>query len=408
MYSNKKIKVAFFADILTRDHDGAIKTMYQLIDKVPEENFEFMFCTGTPPKEKINHKILQIPSLTLPFNSNYKACLPHFSSNKIVKALEDFDPDVIHIATPSPLGFFGLNFARKKHIPVLSIYHTNFLSYIQYYFNRLPFLIKPVESIVKKIYQSFYNFCNMVYVPTKQMIIELKDSGVSHQPLKLWQRGIDSNLFNPSKKDMHYIQQITGNNKPCILFASRLVWEKNLETLFNIYDETEAQNLDVNFIIAGSGVAEQAARKRMKKAFFLGFLNHEELSKVYASSDVFVFPSISETFGNVVVEAMASGCVPVIARGGGSQSLVMNGVTGFLCNPYDAREYVENIKVILNYPSLRESIQQNAIRFASNFNWNRLANEYFSDLQMLAYKSSPTFEDNVVLTNELFPTNYAL
>ncbi len=123
---------------------------------------------------------------------------------------------------------------------------------------------------------------------------------------------------------------------------------------------------------------------------------------------MFVFPSISETFGNVVVEAMASGCVPVIARGGGSQSLVMNGVTGFLCNPYDAREYVENIKVILNYPSLRESIQQNAIRFASNFNWNRLANEYFSDLQMLAYKSSPTFEDNVVLTNELFPTNYAI
>jgi glycosyltransferase involved in cell wall biosynthesis len=407
MYSYKKIKVAFFADILTRDHDGAIKTMYQIIDKIPEEQFEFMLCTGTPPEEKTNHKILQIPSLTLPFNANYKACIPYFNSNKLVKALEEFKPDVIHISTPSPLGFFGLNYAKKNHIPTLSIYHTHFVSYIQYYFNRLPFLIKPVESIVKNIYQSFYNFCNMVYVPTRQMINELRDCGVSNQPLKLWQRGIDTGLFNPSKKDRNFIQQLTGNDKPCILFASRLVWEKNLETLFNIYDEAEAQNLDVNFIIAGSGVAEQVSRKRMKKAFFLGFLNHEELSKVYASSDVFVFPSISETFGNVVVEAMASGCVPVIARGGGSQSLVMDGVTGFLCGPYNVNEYVENIKKVLHSPALKEIIQQNAIHYASTFNWDRLTNEYFNDLQTLA-DSLPIYKNDVLKPNEIMPTNYAI
>jgi len=405
MVDNKKIRVAFFADILTRDFDGAIKTMYQMIDKIPKERFEFMFCTGTPPNEKMNHQILEIPSVALPFNSNYTASLPYFSKNKLTKALSEFNPDVIHISTPSPLGFFGLNYASKNNIPVLSIYHTNFLSYMKYYFKELPFLIKPVESIVKNVYRNFYNICNMVYVPTLQMEKELKECGISKKPLKLWQRGIDLDLFNPSKRDKSFVNRLTGNTNPCILFASRLVWEKNIDTLFSIYDEAQVRGLKVNFIIAGSGVAEQVARTRMQNAIFLGFLEHEELAKVYASCDVFVFSSISETFGNVVVEAMASGCVPVIARGGGSQSLVRHGETGFLCEPCNAFEYVENIKLILNNNSLREKMQLNGINYTSTMNWDHLADVYFTDLELLAARSS---YNEVLLPDKIYPINYAV
>ena len=407
MHNHRKIRVAFFADILTRDYDGAIKTMYHLIDNIPEEKFEFMFCSGMPPKEKMNHRIVEIPSFVLPFNSNYKASLPYFS-NKLTKELTDFNPDVIHIATPSPLGFFGLYYAKRNHIPTLSIYHTNFLSYMKHYFKSLPFLIKPVETIVKYAYRSFYNFCKTVYVPTLQMIRELKECGVAENNLKLWQRGIAVDIFNPSKKDKNFIRQLTGNDKPNILFASRLVWEKNMETLFNIYDEVQAQQLDVNFIIAGSGVAEQEARKRMKKAFFLGFLDHENLAKVYASSDVFVFPSVSETFGNVVVEAMACGCVPVIARGGGSRNLVRDGETGFLCDPYDAASYVQKIKVLLNNTFVRESMQSNGVKFASTLNWDHLVNEYFTDLETLATHHYSSYTNEAILPNEIYPTNFAV
>ena len=407
MHNHRKIRVAFFADILTRDYDGAIKTMYHLIDNIPEEKFEFMFCSGMPPKEKMNHRIVEIPSFVLPFNSNYKASLPYFS-NKLTKELTDFNPDVIHIATPSPLGFFGLYYAKRNHIPTLSIYHTNFLSYMKHYFKSLPFLIKPVETIVKYAYRSFYNFCKTVYVPTLQMIRELKECGVAENNLKLWQRGIAVDIFNPSKKDKNFIRQLTGNDKPNILFASRLVWEKNMETLFNIYDEVQAQQLDVNFIIAGSGVAEQEARKRMKKAFFLGFLDHENLAKVYASSDVFVFPSVSETFGNVVVEAMACGCVPVIARGGGSRNLVRDGETGFLCDPYDAASYVQKIKVLLNNTFVRESMQSNSVKCASTLNWDHLVNEYFTDLETLATHHYSSYTNEAILPNEIYPTNFAV
>ncbi len=407
MHNHRKIRVAFFADILARDYDGAIKTMYHLIDNIPEEKFEFMFCSGMPPKEKMNHRIVEIPSFVLPFNSNYKASLPYFS-NKLTKELTDFNPDVIHIATPSPLGFFGLYYAKRNHIPTLSIYHTNFLSYMKHYFKSLPFLIKPVETIVKYAYRSFYNFCKTVYVPTLQMIRELKECGVAENNLKLWQRGIAVDIFNPSKKDKNFIRQLTGNDKPNILFASRLVWEKNMETLFNIYDEVQAQQLDVNFIIAGSGVAEQEARKRMKKAFFLGFLDHENLAKVYASSDVFVFPSVSETFGNVVVEAMACGCVPVIARGGGSQALVKNGETGFLCEPCNAAEYVENMKTLLTNLPLKEKMQSRGVEYASTLNWDHLVNEYFTDLETLATHHYSSYTNEAILPNEIYPTNFAV
>lgn len=408
MPPHKKIRVAFFADILVRDFDGAIKTMYQLIDKIPEEKFEFMFLTGMPPKEKINHKIIKMPSIVLPFNPNYKAALPYFNNHKITKQLNDFNPDVIHIATPSPLGFFALKYGKKNQIPILSIYHTNFLSYMKHYFKLLPFLIKPAESVVKRGYRNFYNFCKMVYVPTIEMIEELKECGVNENNLKLWKRGIDINIFNPSKKDENYIRQLTKNDKPNILFASRLVWEKNLETLFNIYDEVHAQQLEVNFIIAGSGVAEQEARKRMKNALFLGYIDHDNLAKVYASCDIFVFPSVTETFGNVVAEAMACGCVPVIARGGGSKELIINGKTGFLCEPYNASEYVDNIKTLLSNTALKEKMRSHGIEYASTLHWDYLVKEYFTDLKTLAALRYPSSAKDDTLSKEIYPTNFAI
>jgi glycosyltransferase involved in cell wall biosynthesis len=172
-----------------------------------------------------------------------------------------------------------------------------------------------------------------------------------------------------------------------------LVWEKNVETLFSIYDEIEAQGIDVNFVIAGNGVAEEIARQRMKNAIFLGFLDHEDLAKVYASCDIFVFTSISETYGNVVVEAMASGCVPVIANGGGSQALVKDGITGFLCEPNDPVDYIDKIKVLLNDKEFKGKMQQTGYEYALPLSWDRLAKEYFQDIETLAHKSLPEKEN---------------
>ena len=382
--NNRKIRVAFFTDVLIRDFDGAIKTMYQLINRIPQDRFEYVFFCGVPPKHDFKHRVVKVPSMIIPFNASYRVSLPRFARVKLWWKLSEFKPDIIHISTPSFLGFFGLNYAKNKGIPVLSIYHTHFISYMRYYFKHVPFLIKPVESLITKLYKKFYNRRDLVYVPTNFMMEELIEHGIAKEPLKQWHRGLETDVFNADRKDEAYIRKITGNDKPCLLYASRIVWEKNIETLFEIYDEAEAQQLDVNFIVAGSGVAEPEARERMKNAHFLGYLNHDELGKLYASTAIFVFPSISESYGNVVVEATACGCIPVIARGGGSQALVKDGETGFLCEPNDPKDYIEKIKLLLSDESLRNKMQAAGAQYTSSLSWEHLADEYFRDIELLA------------------------
>jgi len=222
---------------------------------------------GVAPRHKFPYRIVRVPSVIIPFNISYRSALPGLADRKLRRILNDFNPDVVHISTPSLLGFFGLSYAKENQIPVLSIYHTHFISYMRYYFIKVPFLIKASEFLITNLYRKFYNRCNLVYVPTDFMIKELVDHGISRKLLKQWHRGLDTKLFHPGRKDEAYIRSITGNEKPCLLYASRIVWEKNIETLFDIYDEAEAQQLDVNFIVAGNGVAEPEARKRMKTLF---------------------------------------------------------------------------------------------------------------------------------------------
>ncbi|MDF1698804.1 MAG: glycosyltransferase family 1 protein [Saprospiraceae bacterium] len=382
----RKIKVAFFADILVKNFDGASRTMFQIIERIPKDEFEFLFFCGLPPSEDIGHEYMKIPTMPFPFNSTYRFAIPMFSWFSMRKKLKAFQPDVIHIASPSPLGDFAFQYKRRRNIPVITIYHTHFLSYIDYYLRTIPFLVKPAKNTVAFGQRMFYDQSTLMYIPTMQMVDELKKFGFDTGKMKIWQRGINHELFNPSKKDINKIQAITSNDKPNILFASRLVWEKNLGTLIKIYRENKARGGAFNLIIAGDGVAKEVLEQKMPDAFMLGKISHDELAILYASVDVFVFPSVSETYGNVVVEAMASGCPCVIARGGGSQSLVQHGVTGYLCEPNNAAEYMDRAEELIHSDELRTNIIENGLKYTKNLDWDVLADTYFNDVKRLANK----------------------
>jgi len=383
----RKIKVAFFADILVKDFDGASRTMFQIIERIPKDQFEFLFFCGMPPGTDIGHEVMKIPTIPIPFNSTYRLAIPMFSWFSMRKKLKAFKPDVIHIASPSPLGDFAFQFKRRRKIPVITIYHTHFLSYIDYYLRTLPFLVRPAKNTVAFGQRLFYDQSDLMYIPTQQMVDELKEFGFDTQKMKIWQRGINHELFNPTKKDLSYIRSVTQNDKPNIIFASRLVWEKNLATLIKIYRLSKKMGDRFNFIIAGDGVAKDTLSKKMPDAFMLGKIDHKELAIWYASADLFLFPSISETYGNVVVEAMASGCPCVIAKGGGSQSLVRHGETGFLCSPNDPDDYYRRIEEIIYSEDLRERFIKNGLAYTKNLDWDILANVYFRDVKALAEKT---------------------
>lgn len=379
----RKIKVAFFAENLIDDFDGASRTVYQILNRIPYEEFEFMYFCGVAPNRELNAKVFQFPAVTLPNNKTYKAAIPYFSKSKMWKALDDFQPDVIHFTSPSPMASYAKNYGRERGVPVISIYHTHYISYVKYYLRGLKFFIPSGKRLVEKITYKFYNNLRKVYVPTQEIIRELKEAGLHGHNLKLWQRGLDNDLFNPNKKDTEYMRSITGNDKPVILFASRFVWEKNLQALIDLYKLYEAKGDAVNFVIAGDGMAKKELEAAMPKAHFLGMVGHEQLARLYASSDVFFFPSDTETYGNVVVEAMASGTPCVAANGGGPKSYLKHEETAFLCEANDITAYRDTINMLLSDKQVYYRTVQKGLEFTKSLNWDDLVDVYFEDLRDL-------------------------
>ncbi|MFD0793787.1 glycosyltransferase family 4 protein [Mucilaginibacter litoreus] len=379
----KKIKVAFFADILTENLDGAVRTMYQLISRIDTTVFDYLFIYGAGPDTINTFDTFRVPFIKLPVNKGYSLATPGVASSKLKEKLQYFAPDIVHIATPAFLGNFALQYANKTGLPVISIYHTHFISYVDYYLKYLPFFIKPVKRGISTGHKKFYNRCTKVYVPSTSIKAELAGMGVSSTKMQIWKRGVDTTLFNPLNRDKRVLERLTGNTHPTIIFASRLVWEKNLETLIEIYNQVQTQNLPVNFLITGDGSARKACEARMKKAVFTGRVDHHYLASLYASADVFLFPSVSETYGNVVVEAMASGLPCVVADGGGSKDFIDHGVNGFKCSPYNAADYIEKITAIINNRTLAHQFITAGLKYTQQLSWDTLADTYFEDVKSL-------------------------
>ncbi len=380
----RRTKVAFFSDILIPGFDGAQRTMFHIIKRIPSDQYQYTFICGEGPGDGFSHQVLDVPTITIPFNQDYSLAMPALAYFKIKKALDRFRPDVIHIASPSLLGRFALEYAEGRSIPVITIYHTHFISYVDYYLNRMPVVTDLAKSSVISGQRSFYNRCDHVLVPTDQIKKELISYGFDENKLNLWPRGIDHSVFNPQKRDKNYIRSITGNDNFNILFASRLVWEKNLKTLIKIYRKYESSVDMVNFIIAGDGVAKKALEQKMPKVHFVGKVDQDTLARLYASSDVFLFPSVSETYGSVVVESMSCGTPCVIADGGGTKALIRQGLNGFLCEPEDATDYYSKIQLLRTHDTLKSLIIREGLSYVKSMDWNVLVKKYLGFVDQCA------------------------
>ena len=383
----KKLRIAFFAEILIRDFDGATRTIFQIIDRIDRSKFEFLFFCGVPPNEPFDHRVIKIPTFAIPFNSTYEIASMIGQGSMITRELDQFDPDVIHISTPSPLGYFGMKYATARNIPVCTIYHTHFLSYIKYYTKQLPILTPVLEEAVAIHNRSFYNRCDKVFIPTEEIKSQLQEKGFRVAHFKIWKRGINLELFSPKKRNKNHVKTITGNSNQNILFVSRLVWEKNLKTLIKIAKLMQEELPAWNLIIAGDGIARPQLEKEMPWAKFLGHVDHEQLSVLYASCDYFLFTSSTETYGNVVAEAMASGIPCIAADGGGVKNIISHGINGMLCSPESPMEYIRAIKVMENHPDYKDSLVKKALDEIQVLNWDKIVADYFTDIIELAKKS---------------------
>ena len=218
----------------------------------------------------------------------------------------------------------------------------------------------------------FYKQFAHTYVPSQSMIDELAREGISGN-MKLWARGIDTERFNPSKRDMEWRWQVGfADDDIVVSFVSRLVWEKELRTYIESVKKIQETNPKVRALVVGNGQAREEAEQLLPTAHFTGFAKGEDLAQAYASSDIFMFPSYTETFGNVTLEAMASGLPCVVANAIGSKSLVNNGVNGYWAEKGNIEEFTSRLNDIVSDAGKRLAMGKASREMALEYQWDSI------------------------------------
>lgn len=376
--NKKNIKIALFAGTMQPGFDGVTRVLYKLIENIKktDEIESIVFSPIIPSQEKQPVKMYEVPSFPFPLYKDYKLAI--LAKRYFEDILIGFNPDIIHINSPCSLGFAAVRYGRKHNIPVVATYHTHFPSYAKYY------KIKALEQFAWNYLRSLYNKCEAVYVPSLPIIKELKEQGI--EKTVFLPHGVDTNVFNPSYRSQKWKEEIGCPGKKVILFAGRLVWEKDLKVLADAYKIIMNQRNDASFVLVGDGPIRKELEELMPKAIFLGYQSGESLSRTFASSDIFAFPSTTETFGNVTIEAMASGVPPICVEKGGAYGVIKNGKTGLIAKPDDAEDFAAKIISLLDDNSKRNEISREALCHAQSQSWGNIFKELLNSYNKVIEK----------------------
>lgn len=369
----KKLRIAIFTGNYNHVPDGVSLTLNRLVKYLESTGNQVLIFAPTIENPPIKHagRLVKVGSFSMPGREEYQ--IAYGFSAGVREELRSFKPDLVHIATPDLTGSQALLYCMEKEIPVVTSYHTHFTSYFEYY------NLSLFKSLIWSLFRWFYGNCIHTYVPSESMAEELRRMGIS-EGLKIWARGIDLDRFNPSKRDMEWRRSLgVKDDEVLVSFVSRLVTEKETETIKHTFLNLHQKRKNIKTIIVGDGPASVDLKKTLRKTIFTGFLTGEELARAYASSDIFMFPSITETFGNVTLEAQACGVPTVVANAQGNKSLVQNFINGFLVTPRDIGEFSERIIQIADDSELRKKMSENALKFSGNFTWDNIFEGLFAN-----------------------------
>lgn len=365
---SRNLRVAYFAGTMKPGQDGVTRVLYYLIDAIEKTGIKSIFFSPIIPQDGQKVKMVKVPSVTIPLNREYKFAVP--GSRYFEEKLKIFNPDLIHINSPCPLGHAAVIYANKNSIPVVSTYHTHFPSFAKYY------NLKVFEMFSWSYLRSLYNKCDSVFVPSTPVFKELKQHGF--ETIEFLPHGVDSQIFNPSFKDDEWKRRIGAEGKTVVLYVGRLAKEKDLQSLLQCYNIVSEKREDLKFVLVGDGPVKQKLKDLMPEAIFLGYQSGKDLSTSYASSDIFILPSTTETFGNVTLEAMASKVPPICVREGGASGLINDGITGLIAEPRNAKDLAEKLLFLTDNTEAREKISEQAYKFSQKQSWEKIFQRLFN------------------------------
>jgi len=308
-----------------------------------------------------NDRLVRAPAL--PFYPEVRLPLPILG--KTWRAIDEFAPDLIHVATEATLGLGILNHAENRRIPIVSSFHTNFDQYVEHY--RVGWARGPIWRYLRW----FHNRTRETYVPSRPTISDLQARGFER--LVLWPRGVDARLFRPdrSARDATRAALGFGPDDLVIGHVSRLAAEKNVGHLADALRIVVDARPGVRLLFVGDGPARAGLEAALgSSARFVGYRSGEDLADHYAAADLFAFASTTETLGNVVLEAMATALPVVALRAGGVAEVVRDGSTGILVAPADPPDAMAAaLLVLIDDPERRRAYSRTAREYASTQSW---------------------------------------
>ncbi len=358
------LRLALFTGNYNHIADGVSLTLNRLVAFLERHGAAVRVFAPTVENPPIRHNgtLIPVPSIPAPGRPEYR--LAKQLTPALQEELKAFGPTLFHVATPDWLGYGALRLARKWQVPAVCSFHTAFASYLKYY--HLTWL----EGLLWRYGRHFYAMCEEVYVPTPSIAALLRKNGIAART-RLWPRGVDPALFNPAHRSLEWRRSLgIGDDEVVVSFISRLVWEKGLRVYAEVIEGLKARGLPHRGLIVGDGPVRAELEKRLPGTLFTGHLDGQALARAYASSDVFVFPSATETFGNVTLEAMASGLPTVCADAPGSDTLVVHGETGYLAPVGQSQAFLEYVSHLVDDDAARHRMGAAALARAQTYDWD--------------------------------------
>ena len=380
----KQKKILWFSDTLL-ELSGVSATLQELAHLTHKRNLDLHIVTCLPPEHERAvtppPNVLDLPSIhayTPDFFSTFTLRLPSVLAS--LKLICEAAPDEIYISTPGPLGLLGVLAAKLLHVPSTAVYHTDFTRQARQIIGD-----ETVCRLTEDYVNWFHSLTDSVAVPTRKYMSLLERRGIKREKLRPFRRGIDPTLFAPCASSAHLDLHFGITDGVTLLHSGRVSKEKNLDFLAAVYKEVLSQNPKVNLIFAGDGPYLDELRAKMrpfKRVFFTGRMERSALPQLYSACNALVFPSVTDTFGMVVLEAQSCGLPAIVSDFGGPQEIIVNGKTGFVAEANNLEDWKNKIEgviaMITSYPRLYLEMRVNARRNTTEtYSWDLVLQDIF-------------------------------
>lgn len=377
------LKIALVTETYPPEVNGVAITLGRMVLGVCQRGHEIQLIR--PRQHKLdaavnqqNYRETLVAGMPIPGYSGLKSGLP--AKGFLLRLWQSQRPDVVHIVTEGPLGWSALSAARDLEIPVIADFRTNFHSYTQHY--GIGLLNRPIAAYLRH----FHNKATCTLVPTAELQVQLEQQG--YRNVRVVSRGVDTKLFNPARRSSALRASWGADSSaPVVILVSRIAAEKNLLVAIKAFEQMRSVNPQAKMVLVGDGPARAKLQKQHPDILFAGMQTGVALAEHYASGDIFIYPSLTETYGNVTIEAMASGLATIAYDYAAARQHITHESNGLLAPLGDTQAFIRQAAMLIADTPRVQRLRDAACASVQNLSWDHITEKIETVLFEIASKA---------------------